>query len=437
MLVNGILLIYHHPLVPSATTILEHVGAFGRYSRFKVWNLNAELGFPETLGNLEFQGILLHYSLFAPTYMLNDAFLNYLERSRSSFKVAFFQDEYRFCRQRFDFLNRFRIDCVYTLIEPTYWKDTYLKYTKVPKIIYNLPGYVSDVLIEEAFRGNLPSERRKVDIGYRGRRLEFYMGKGSQEKHEIAIGFKKKAKELGLKMDIETNERKRLYGKTWYQFIGNCKAVLGVEAGVSIFDVEDIVYHKYCQLIKCNPKISFDEVSKEILQEWEDRIPYRTISPRHFEAAAFRTCQILFEGKYSDIMHPLVHYIPLRKDFSNFEKVIHMFQDQNLRSELTENAYRDLIASGQYSYRKFIQEVFDHTLFESRLKAAVSPIQAEEVTSLLKTDERRRWVYAVGRSLLYRPFPGRALLIPVARPVFRTYKNIKKRNPFIRNSPKS
>lgn len=89
MFVNGILVIYHHPLVPSANTILDHVRAFGHYSQFKVWTLNTELGFPEALGNLEFQGILLHYSLFGPTYMLNDEFLNYLERSRSSYKIAF------------------------------------------------------------------------------------------------------------------------------------------------------------------------------------------------------------------------------------------------------------------------------------------------------------------------------------------------------------
>jgi hypothetical protein len=84
---------------------------------------------------------------------------------------------------------------VYTLIEPSFWKDTYLKYTKVKKIIHTLPGYVSDALIEGAAGNALPSERRKIDIGYRGRRLEFYMGKGSQEKYEIGVVFKEKAVE--------------------------------------------------------------------------------------------------------------------------------------------------------------------------------------------------------------------------------------------------
>jgi hypothetical protein len=400
---------------------MEHVSAFGHYSRFKVWNLNTELGFPQALRDLEFEGILLHYSLFGPTYMLNDAFLNYLERSRSSYKVAFFQDEHRFCRQRFVFVNELKIDCVYTLVEPPYWKDTYEKYTKVPKMIYTIPGYVSEALVQEGFRKAVPDEIRGVDVGYRGRRLEFYMGKGAQEKHNIAVGFVKRAKGLGLKLDIETEERKRLYGKAWHRFVGKCKAVLGVEAGVSIFDVEDVVYPIYRHLILSNPETSFDEMSEKVLKEWEDRIPYRTISPRHFEAAALRTCQILYEGKYSGIMQPMVHYIPLKKDFSNFEEVMNLFRDRNLRSELTKNAYRDLIASGQHSYRRFIQGTLDQSLMDSGLRPGMTTGEVDRVTSLLNRGANRRKLYAACRSVPYRQFPGRDRIVPLVRLVWKKY----------------
>src|SRR4030067_2209033 len=138
---NGILLLYHHPLAPSASTVIEHVDAFGRYSRFKVWSINTELGFPEGLKTLSFQGILLHYSLFGPRYEMSEMFLDYLERSRGSYKIAFFQDEHRFCQKRFAFLNHFKIDCVFTLVEPSYYRETYQKYTKVPKLVYTIPGY--------------------------------------------------------------------------------------------------------------------------------------------------------------------------------------------------------------------------------------------------------------------------------------------------------
>ena len=46
----------------------------------------------------------------------------------------------------------------------------------------------------------------------------------------------------------------------------------------------------------------------------------------------------------------MVHYIPLRKDFSNLDEVLDRLSDVDVRDELTENAHRDLIASGEWSY---------------------------------------------------------------------------------------
>ena len=83
----------------------------------------------------------------------------------------------------------------------------------------------------------------------------------------------------------------------------------------------------------------------------EEEIPYRTISPRHLEAAAFRVCQILFEGRYAGLLEPMVHYIPLRKDFSNLDEVLDRFRDADLRAQIAENAYRDLIASRRAELR--------------------------------------------------------------------------------------
>ncbi len=417
--VNGILLFYHHPLRQSASTIMEHVNAFEQYSHFKVWKVNVELGFPQGLRELQFRALVLHYSLFGIwPYMLNEKFLKYIEQSRAH-KIAFFQDEYRFCQARFAFINRYKIDCIYTLLEPAYFDKVYHKYTTVQKLVYTLPGYVSDDLIAFAQKMTKPENGREIDVGYRARPLPFYMGKGAQEKHEIAIGFLQRANSLGLKTDIESDEERRIYGKGWYKFLANCRAVLGVEAGVSIFDLEGKVRVECEQLISENPRISFQEISEKTLQPLEEKIPYRTISPRHFEAAAFRVCQILFEGDYSGVMQPMVHYIPLKKDFSNFEEVIRIFKDQKLRSKLTENAYRDLIASGKYSYLKFIQGIFDKWLLDCGLKPETATGDGDRVTAPLEKGANRRKVYAMCRSVLYRPFPGRRFLIPEARRVVR------------------
>ena len=426
---NGILLLYHHWLAPNAPTIMEHVNAFGRYSRFKVWTVNTELGFPEGLRALDFRIIVLHYSLFGwLPFSLPAEFYTYLERSRSAHKVAFFQDEYRYWPQRAEFLNRYGVACVYTLVEPPYFKATYLKYSHVPRLVYALPGCVSDNLLSLAHRLAKPSQQRTIDIGYRGRQIPYWFGKGSQEKHWIGVRFRELAKGMGLTLDIESEEEKRIYGDKYYQFLANCRAVLGVEAGVSIFDIDDTVRPQYEQLIAKNPRISFDEGYSKLLHRFEDGIPYRTISPRHFEAAALRVCQILFEGRYSGIMQPMVHYLPLKKDFSNLDEVIRLFKDERFRQELTENAYRDLIASGRYSYQRFI-EGFDEELLAAGFRPGISASDADEVTDLLNRGSGYRRLRTLITSLRYRPFPGRKYVRMFARPMLKRLRSLRQERP--------
>ena len=420
--INGILLIFNHPLIKSAPTIMEHVDSFEKHSTFKVWKVNSECGFPRRLRNMKFKVILVHYSCFGNKPLLSRQFLDYLKVSKDSYKIAFFQDEHRFCKMRFGFINRYKIDCVFTLVEPEFFKDTYQKYTDVPRLVYCLPGYVSESMLEAARKIYLPDEKREIDIGYRGRNLEYYMGKGAQEKYDIGVEFKARASGHGLKLDIEVEESKRIYGKNWYKFLANCRGVLGVEAGVTIFDVEDVVYEAYQQLIAANPEMSYEEMSKRLnFSDWEERIYYRTISPRHFEAATFQVCQILFEGKYSGLMKPMVHYIPLKKDFSNFDEVVRLFESVEVRKELTENAYHDLIANGQHTYKTFIEESFDPVLLEMGLRPGMSSAEAEVVTGLLNEDFWSRQLYGKAMSYRWLQFPGRSILEPTVKSMLEKY----------------
>ena len=390
MMINVILLLYNHPIGPYAATLMDHVNAFERHSRFKVVKVNTELGFPPVLESLRFPVIVLHYSLFGKVpYKLDQRFYSYLERSESSYKVAFFQDEYRYCQQRFSFIIDHKIDCVYTRMAPRSFKDVYEKYTRVPRIISTLAGYVSDDLVKAGRRITKVDTEREIDVGYRARRLPYYLGRGGQDKHKIAEGFLSRATELGLKMDISFEETHRIYGRAWFKFLADCRSCLGVEGGASVVDLEGIVRSEYLKIIAANPNFSFqefEEMAAGMLEEWEDRVPYRSITPRNSEAAAFRVCQILFEGKYSGIMEPMVHYIPLKKDFSNFDEVIRMFNDKALRRELTENAYRDLIASRRYSYETFIRS-FDGVLAHAGVRPGSGSSSFSKAVWLLNSSQ--------------------------------------------------
>lgn len=422
---DGVLLLYNSPAYArEASAITDHVRAFGLHSRFKVWTVNTDLGFPDGLERFHPRVIVIHWCLMGPWGWLrgtNKRFLEWLESCTSSYKIVFFQDEYHACKRRFEFIERYGINCIYTLVEPEYWKDIYLKYTNVKRLVYNVPGYVSDDLAQTARSLTLSDEARSIDIGYRGRRLPFYMGKGAQEKAWIADEFLQRAAGLNLRLDIDADENRRIYGKDWPRFMANCRGMLGVESGVSVFDVEDKVYPECERLMRENPKITFAEIHDRVLATWEDKIPYRTISPRHFEAAAFRCCQILFEGNYSGMLEPMVHYIPLKKDFSNFDEVIRMFQDKAFRRELTENAYRDLIASGAFNYSRMISE-FDDELRKDGFSPDPLGSGAWQLSATLAKSHSQSWVRKVYRFARHSPFPGRPVVRALLMPFVRLYR---------------
>jgi hypothetical protein len=380
---EGILLLYHYA-PPYAATVLEHVNAFARHSKYAVWPVNVENGYPPALDRLDPAVIVLHYSLFGSSdYFLKGSFLRLLDRADASYRVAFFQDEYYYCQQRFAFIDRYDVNCVYTLVEDGSHSVVYGAHTHGPATITTIPGYVSDDLPRLSNRFSKPDAQRRIDIGYRARRLPFYMGRGAQEKHRIGIRFQELAQPLGLTLDIETGESSRLYGDSWYRFLGDCRAVLGVEAGVSIFDLDDRVRQGYERLIAESPEMTFDEMSKVLLGQFEDNLPYRTVSPRHFEAAAFRVTQILFEGRYSGVLEPMAHYLPLRKDFGNFDEIIRLYRNPQVRESLTSRAYDDLIASGRWSYAAFI-EGFDAHLERANVVITSTPEAGERVRTMLQ-----------------------------------------------------
>ena len=112
--------------------------------------------------------------------------------------------------------------------------------------------------------------------------------------------------------------------------------MLGVESGASAVDLEDEVIAEYRELVARGDQADRGRARRR--SRAGTLIDDRTISPRHFEAAALRVCQILFEGHYAGVMEPRRHYIPLRKDFSNLDEVIARIRDPSVRREIAENA---------------------------------------------------------------------------------------------------
>ena len=77
-----------------------------------------------------------------------------------------------------------------------------------------------------------------------------------------------------------------------------------------------------------------------------------------------KSVQILFEGDYSGILKPDLHYIPLKKDFSNISDVISKVKNNDLLQAIADRAYEDIITSNKYSYETFIKQKVDQILAE-------------------------------------------------------------------------
>jgi hypothetical protein len=120
----------------------------------------------------------------------------------------------------------------------------------------------------------------------------------------------------------------------------------------------------------------------------------------------------------------MVHYIQLKKNFSNFDEVIRLFKDDAFRHELTENAYRDLIASGRYTYQRFL-ETFDEELLAAGFTPAIPPSQVQEVTRLLERGSAYRHLRTWITSLRHRPFPGRKYVRVFAKPVLKRLRELR------------
>lgn len=388
--VPGVLFLYEDLLKPNASTLRENVEAFCKYSRFRWYPVNLLFGFPTNLEDVEFAACVTHYTLSPTGTWVSDRLRKYLQSCPETYKIAIFQDEFWYFAERERMLNDLGIDCLYSRHKPKHVRDVYRGELPVKTFHYYLAGYVSDELVERANRQAVPLRDRTIDVGYRGRRIPYYLGRAGQEKGEIADRFLELAGGRGLRLNLSATENERLYGASWDQFVASCRAMLGVEGGVSVIDLDGRFHRAYDELLARAPRATFAQFLEHVGEEFtklEDRIDYRSVTPRHFEAAAFRTLQILFEGRYEGILLPNVHYVPLRKDFSNLDEVLAVLQDDARVEAITNRAYEDLIASGKYSSRLFV-DTFDQRMAAASWVGQVSEEHDRLVKSIIADWER-------------------------------------------------
>lgn len=344
----------------SANTIVDHASSFRLYSRHEIFYVNpVGSRIPQWLNLKHFNVVVLHYSI----YILGENYLDYTWREAirqsAAVKVQFIQDEYRTINAFHERMRELGIQILFTCfpdkeIEKVYPEETLPGVVKVS----NLTGYVPEYL-EEVPDFMTP---RPIDVGYRGRGVGFWwLGELYQEKSFIGKRFLERAEGTGLVCDISWHEKDRIYGADWVRFMKSCRCMLGTESGSSIIDFTGDIEQNVRAYCSAHPEATFDEVQALFFRDREGLIQMNQISPRAFESIACGCCLVLFEGGYSGILKPGVHFIELKKDFSNFLEVLEKIRDREGVEAIARQAYNDVIRSGAYSYRTFIH-VFDRTI---------------------------------------------------------------------------
>ena len=356
----NLLIIYYNCELKVRSTFLEYLKAFENYSTAHVYYLNVAWRVPFFLQRLHFDAIIYHYSAVGLKWTLGGKFLfskNFdITASFSGLKIAMPQDEYVLNEVVWKFFKIQGINTIYScFFEEDYQKAYPHESSGLIHYFTVFPGYVDELAVKK-MSAKLPEyHSRTIDLGYRARKNPFWLGSIGVLKWQVTEVFEKWSQ--FIRMDISNDPGKTIIGEDWYKFLANCKCVLGVESGSSVIDIDGRIRQRVEQYTNSKPNAEFDEVMKNCFPGLDGSIGLATLSPRHFEACITKTCQVLVEGNYAGVLKPGLHYIEVKKDWSNIEEVISLIKDEAYCQTLAEKAYEDIILSEKYTYRKLVNEI--------------------------------------------------------------------------------
>ncbi len=380
------LVVYAADHWPLRTAIEDHLLALTRSTAFDTVLFNAlRRTAPSWISEASFDVVVFHTTFLAQRWQ--DTVFASARRNVQTLKavdcprVAMPQDEFLKTEVLCDFLREFEVGHVLSCAPQTEWPKIYGSLQPQPTIRSVLTGYLAPSTVARFARfASRRATAQPVDIGYRAWRAQPWLGRHGMLKTTIAAAVKSAAPAHDLLIDVSLEERDTLIGDAWLRFLVGSRYTLGVEGGASILDADGSVKACTEALLAGRPDATFDDVEAACFPGRDGELDLFAISPRHLEACAAGTGQILVRGEFNGILRPDVHYLPLEPDFSNLDAVLDAVHDEGLRQRLTANAYRDVVASKAYSYDRFVDE-----LLASIGPAARHPSRPRPIARLVAT----------------------------------------------------
>jgi hypothetical protein len=249
------------------------------------------------------------------------------------------------------------------------------------------------------YHPDIPQNRRPVDIG--ARTYKYIAAMGDRERNQIVEYFQNPRFAKELVVDIRTDPQSRFDAAGWAAFLNSAKATISTEAGSFFLERDDATVRRIMEYARTvgrsrgqvcydrvrsgflkkvlprfvrsavmklvessgaetsyravasltDERISFDDIFERFFKAYSSPVSGKCISSRHFDAAGTNTLQIMFPGRFNGILDADVHYLALRRDFSNIEDVLARLRDAEFRRGMTDRTYEHVLTHHTYSKR--------------------------------------------------------------------------------------
>ncbi len=342
-------------------TIKYHIECYEKYSESNVFYYNIENTLPFYIKKIPWNIIIFHTTFLIARQDKNtfDKFLHKIRfiKNLTCHKVALPQDEAGGGKMLCSFFLEFKVNVIYSLLFEK--KDIAKIYSKIlDKVLIRntLTAYVDENEINKYKK--LHNRSKKIKFSYRTFSAKSRNGILGNMKIKIGEVFKKYLSKTNFKYDISMDINDTKHGQDWIKFLCDSEFTLGIEGGSSLYDPEYKYFKKCIKYEKENPNASFNEIMRNCFKGKDNKITAAVITPRIFEATMAKSCLILREGKFNNILKKNIHYISVKKDFSNVNKIIKSISKYDVK-KIIDNCYKDLILSENYSYKKFVKDFFN------------------------------------------------------------------------------
>jgi len=298
-----------------------------------------------------FDAIVLLHSVFSNSRWLAGWTFDAV-RANPAPKVFFIGNEYKLMPEKMTFCESLGVRLLVTQSHSSRVQSLYRE--RLGCAVVGIPntGWDPDV-----FRPERPRADRPIDLGYRSLASPLFLG--HNERVEMMEAFQAGAKRHGLRIDFSLRPEDRLNERGWAAFLNSCKGQIGTEAGGDYFELTDATRRRVNDYIDTRPDAGIEEIRARFFRDYQDPVPIRILSSRNVEAAATRTVQLLLEGEYGGYFQPGIHYIPVRRDYSNVDEAIRMFRDSVLCDQISDQAYQ--LVNERLSFPRLLDQ-FDTAL---------------------------------------------------------------------------